>query len=247
MFATSKNGNITLTDIEGYARLEGTFGKIKVTIARKNCVVQSNNCEIELNRITGNVNITNSFGKLSVSEAENGISFTNSNGNVAIWSVKGDVRGDNRYRNIEVRSVEGNVLVKNSNAPVNVAGIKGEADIENSHAPIFIENISSNVFSKNQNGNIEIDLRGQSFAEDIGEKTVKASSTYGVIKIILPDNPSAKLTAETIYGDIYTGFQLEMDVMGPTKRAAGDIFNGKHYIELETSNSNIYIETNAKK
>ncbi len=242
----SKNGNTILTDITGDIWAEGSFGNINVTDAKKGCRIHAKNCKITVTRVAGSVDVTNTFGNLRISEAGKNVTYRNTNGAVDVWLIKGNVDGENNHGTVNVKSVDGKINLNNSNGPVTVSGIKGITDIRNSFAPVILENTLNNCFIINKNGNIEISANELTASPDQTQKRIKASTTFGIIKLLLPKEPSVEIDAETTYGEIYSSLQIEKESYSSTRRLRGTVNEGRHIITLETSNSSIYIETGNK-
>jgi hypothetical protein len=87
----------------------------------------------------------------------------------------------------------------------------------------------------NREGNIDLAL------DEIRERRYRFDSAFGIIRLNLPPDPSALISAESRSGTIDSDFPLEFTRIGQVQFARGKFGRGLAIIQVEAQNSNIYL------
>ncbi|MCJ8320058.1 MAG: DUF4097 family beta strand repeat-containing protein [Colwellia sp.] len=131
-----------------------------------------------------------------------------------------------------IELVNGSLIIEN---------VHGEVNVELVNGSVKAMGLMSNSDIASVNGSIKVQY--ESKASDI--KQIKIQTVNGSIKLVLPENISASVDAETMHGSIKNDFGLSNDeesFMG--KSLQGDIGSGDARVSLESVNGSIKILSN---
>jgi len=153
------------------------------------------------------------------------------------WGFNNNQSGNVTYevmvpKDVNLSSIElvnGSLIIEN---------VQGEVNAELVNGSIKAAGIMSNSDIASVNGSIKVAYKSQAS----NFKQVKLQTVNGSIKLILPDNISASVDAETMHGSIKNDFGLSNDeesFMG--KSLQGDIGSGDARVSLESVNGSIKI------
>jgi DUF4097 and DUF4098 domain-containing protein YvlB len=115
---------------------------------------------------------------------------------------------------------------------INVAGVKGDVEVSNLNGNIEIKDVTGSVVADAMNGDIDVVFSGIET-----KKSMSFSSMNGEIDVTLPVTAKATLKLKTDQGEIYSDFDMKLDVAqedvkgggGSTATAGGSgSKNGKH-------------------
>jgi len=147
-----------------------------------------------------------------------------------------------------------NLDLKSTNGNVFAAEIKGAVTLATVNGGIEAETINGSANANTTNGGIKInDLNGSLnthttngsitaiFSGFDTNNNIDMSTTNGSIKLTLPSNIKADVTASTVNGSIHTDFALTVKGKIMKKRINGEINGGGGLIDLSTVNGSIKI------
>lgn len=155
------------------------------------------------------------------------------------WFSWGDGGGSVSYevkvpRDVELDSVE------TVNGGVRISGVDGEVVASTVNGSLEIHDLSSDVALETVNGRIEAD-----FARLDDQQFVRMDTVNGSIRISLPADANARVSAETVNGSIRgDDFDLQAEKGFVGRSMDGDIGNGSARVKLDTVNGTIRIDRN---
>jgi DUF4097 and DUF4098 domain-containing protein YvlB len=129
----------------------------------------------------------------------------------------------------------GDLHVSNAGSPVSIADVMGQTHIENIKGGIRAEKLAGDVIILSRNGDIDLIL------DEIRQNLYRLDTAFGIVRVNLPSQPSAFISAEALYGTIDSDFPLEIKKDGAAQSARGKLGQGKANIQLDGENSNIYL------
>lgn len=142
------------------------------------------------------------------------------------WSVSYRIKAP-VTTNLELDSVNGGVIVKN---------IQGEIEAKTVNGGIILKDVSGDVNARTVNGGIVAELDDKKW----NRKEFEASTTNGGIKLVIPEDCSARLKASTNNGGINIDFPIT--IKGRIKKSVDTTLgDGGGDIDLRTINGGIII------
>jgi DUF4097 and DUF4098 domain-containing protein YvlB len=145
---------------------------------------------------------------------------------------------------VEARKIEGNVEMNTSNGAVEGEDIRGNAVAGTSNGSVLLERISGSAGAVTSNGRVTVrdvagDIRCQTSNGAILLHNVVAAAeavtSNGSIMCYLPGDASATVSGRTSNGKVSSDFPLTIR----HNRLSGKIGEGKHPVELSTTNGKI--------
>jgi DUF4097 and DUF4098 domain-containing protein YvlB len=233
--ARTRHGAMEIRECSGPLKLSNRDGTVSVSGGRGTLQVESSFHPISVAQFDGDVFATNQFGDIRVSQTGGDVQMENRAGAVEAFEIGGDVFLNNQLGQVLVRSVRGDLVLNNADSRVIVADILGETHIENRRGEIRAENLGDRVIIINREGDIDLAL------DDIREGSYRLDSSFGVVRLNLPVNLSALITAESRFGTIDSDFPLEISRAGDVQSAHGKLGQGAATIDLDAQHSNIYL------
>lgn len=134
---------------------------------------------------------------------------------------------------------------------IGVKNIDGELELSNVNGSITAESIRGAVVANTVNGDIRVQLKS------VNENTPMAySSLNGDIRVSMPENVAITVMMKSFQGDIYTDFDMDLDVTEKTsernrrgvykvelnRSMRGKINGGGPEVSFKTHNGDIYIQ-----
>jgi len=242
----NEHGSLDIQHIRGDLVARNTFGPIKVVDVSGNAQITGGHGAVTAEEIVGDATIETSFSALTCANIGGRVTIRNSHGKVDVNGVENDTRITTSFQKAVVKNIRGNVTVESQHSPVEVANVLGDADVNTSFGHMNLTRIRGGVVATNQHGSVT--------AEDIlpsGEdegRLVRLKTSFGTMKLILPETLSAQLAVTTSQGKIESDFPITMKLRGTlstsstTQKIDGTVGSGKDRIEIEGSHSNIYLE-----
>jgi len=228
LVAEGKFGSITVKNISGKAKISGGHGKIDCSTVTGDTDITNSFGPVTCGDIGGELTVRNSHNKVYVEDIRNNTSITTGFGKVTATNIDGDLDVTNQHSSVEAEIIHGNVDVHTSFGSVNVDQVDGDVIVNNQHSSITV----NNVLQKEMNR----------------KRSIRLKTSFGAIKLYVPDNLSAQITAHTSQGKFKSGFPLMVNLQNidvsssSTQNISGTVGDGRDSIELEGSNGNIYLE-----
>ena len=228
LIAEGKFGSITVKNVSGMAKIFGGHGSIECfTVSGKTDITNSFGA-VTCKNIGGELKVSNSHSTVNVTDIRNATSITTSFGKVTAKNIDGDLDVENQHSSVEAEIIRGNVDVRTSFGSVDVDQADGDVIVTNQHSSITV----NNVLQKEMNR----------------KRLIRLQTSFGPIKLYVPDDLSAQITAHTSQGTFKCGFPLFVNLQNvdvsssSTQNISGTVGDGKDSIELEGSQGNIYLE-----
>ena len=220
-YELAQGGRISLENINGDVEITGGSGnKVQITAEKKADNAEDlAKLEIKIKPEADAIRIETVHEK-----SESRWSGSNNSGEVSYTLiVPASVNLDT------ISTVNGEIIIKGVSGTVNAESVNGDLELGNLVGDATLETT---------NGSIEA-----SFDSLKGSQRVKADTVNGRITLLLPDNSSARVSAETLNGGINAeDFGLEIEKGGFVgKDLNGSIGSGEARIDLDTVNGGIRI------
>jgi len=123
------------------------------------------------------------------------------------------------------------------NGEVEISGVSGMTNAESVNGALLLRNLRGDADLQTTNGSIEAH-----FDSMHGSQHVDADTVNGRITLHLPENASARLSAQTLNGSINAeDFGLEVEPGFVGKSLKGNIGSGEARIDLDTVNGGIRV------
>jgi hypothetical protein len=238
--AQNRYGDIVLQDCSGDLEVSNRQGAISVTGGRGRLWMESSCQPITVSQFDGDILATNQFADISVNHAGGPVQVETSIGSIRASDIAGPVTVTNHLGQVMVQKVMGDLMLTNTDSRVLIADILGETRIENRRGEIHAGQLGGNVVITNERGDVDLAL------DQIRERLYRLDSAFGVVRLNLPPNPSALISAETQFGTIDSDFPLEITREGSVQFAKGKFGQGMVTIQLDAKHSNIYLISTGK-
>jgi hypothetical protein len=131
--------------------------------------------------------------------------------------------------------VKGDLMLTNTDSRVLIADVLGKTRIDNRRGEIRAQQLGDDVIISNEYGDVDLTL------DQIRRKLYRLNSSFGVVRLNLPPNPSALISAQAQYGTIDSDFPLEITREGSVQFVRGKFGQGMITIQLDAEHSNIYL------
>ena len=130
--------------------------------------------------------------------------------------------------------------IETVNGDVSIRGVGGTVKAATVNGGLNVADLAGDVGLETVNGSIEA-----RFAALSGDQRVDAEAVNGKIRLRLPADASARVSAETVNGSIVADdFGLEPEKGFVGRELSGDIGGGSARVSLDTVNGSIRIEKN---
>jgi hypothetical protein len=238
--AHNRYGDITLQDCAGDLELSDRQGAISVSGGRGRLWAESSFQPITVSQFDGDVLAVNQFADISVNQSAGPVQMETSIGSIQASDIGGPVTVTNRLGEVMVQKIMGDLMLTNTDSRVIIADVLGKTRIENRRGEIRAKQLGGDVSISNERGDVDLAL------DQIRKKLYRLDSAFGVIRLNLPPNPSALISAEAQYGTIDSDLPLEITRDGAVQFARGKFGQGMITIQLDAEHSNIYLITNGR-
>ncbi|MFC1562894.1 FlgD immunoglobulin-like domain containing protein [candidate division KSB1 bacterium] len=239
---TNSHGSINITDITGNTTASNKFGKINVNNVKGKAVVTGGHGEITVDDISLEAELKNSYGSIKCSNIGGEAEINNSHGKVEVQYINGNTNIRNKFGTVDAENIDGDLYVENSHSPVKAKRISGNITVDNSFSPVTVTNSDGNVIVSNNHGNITV--KNILKKESVNERLVDLETSFGVIRLDLPDNISAELEASTTFGKIKCDFPVYLESTSSNAlKISAKLGDTKDKIEIKGKNTSIYINS----
>ena len=231
----NRYGDITLQNCSGDLEVSNRHGAVSVTGGRGRLWMESSFEPIMVSQFNGDVLAVNQFADISVDQAAGPVQMETSIGRIRASDIDGSVTVNNRLGEVMVQKVMGDLMLTSSDSRALIEDVLGETHIDNRRGEIRAHQLGGNVVISNDRGDVDLAL------DQLREKLYRLDSAFGVIRLNLPPNPSAFISAESQYGTIDSDLPLEITRDGSVQFARGKFGQGIITIQLDAEHSNIYL------
>ena len=228
LIAEGKFGSITVKNVSGTAKISGGHGAIDCSTVSGDTDITNSFGPVTCSDIGGELIVRNSHSKVYVENIRNNTSITTGFGKVTAINIDGDLEVENQHSSVEAEIIHGNVDIHTSFGSVNVDQVDGDVIVNNQHSSITVKNVLQKEMNR--------------------KRSIRLKTSFGSIKLYVPDDLSAQITAHTSQGTFKCGFPLMVNMQNvdvsssSTQNISGTVGDGRDSIELEGSNGNIYLE-----
>ena len=138
-----------------------------------------------------------------------------------------------------------NLQIESTIGGIDIGGIDGDIEVTSMNDNITLTNIAGSVVAHSQNGDLHVTMTRVTQG-----KPMAFSSVNGNVDVTLPASTGANLSMSTINGDVYTDFDIEIEIQGdgrifqpnfPGQNITGTINGGGPVFELQTVNGSIFV------
>jgi len=214
------------------------MGSGVVTDAKADVTVQNRNGEVTLNGAEWTVNLHTSFAAINFTRVGRAVTVHATNA-----MVRGDTVGDSAtvettFGGVDIRGVKGGARVTAGNSGIRLTGVGGEVYAKTTFAPITIRESPGPITVEAQNSTVTVDAHGAQRCQPISLRT-----TFGSMKVTVPQNVGYNLTAHTTFGRIQSSATNQITVSGEIEPGSlvGKIGGGGCELRLNDQNGNIEI------
>ena len=238
--AQNRYGSITLLDCTGDLEVTNRHGAVSVTGGSGRLWMESSFQPMTVMQFNGDVLAVNQFADISVNQAAGPVQMETSIGSIRAADINGSVTVTNRLGEVMVQKVKGDLALTNTDSRVLITDVLGETRIDNRRGEVRAWQLGGDVVISNERGDVDLAL------DQIRENLYRLNSVFGVIRLNLPPDPSALISAEALYGTIDSDLPLEITQEGAVQFARGKFGQGMITIQLDTEHSNIYLISNER-
>lgn len=230
------NGNVTVAGVGGPAVISDSFGKVTVRDARSDVNVHNQNGELEITAVSGAADLRTTFGAVRFSRIGKGATVHAENSTVTGDTVDGLVTIDTSFGGIDLRGVKGGARLTAQNANIHATDIGGEVYAKTSFGGVTIEDVSQPITVENSNGSVTVRAKAANQC-----RPISLSTTFGPIKVSLPNGQGYDVGARTSFGRISTGLPITITGQAGNDSISGKIAGGGCQLKLVNENGNIDI------
>lgn len=167
-------------------------------------------------------------GRISIDEANNVVTIRSG-------------RSDSPDIEIQV-PVRTNLKLRSMNEGIEVEGVDGDIEANSQNDYVTLTNVSGSVVAHSQNDDVRVTM-----TRVAADKPMAFSSANGDVDVTLPAGTKANVRMTTHNGDIWTGFDIQvnetglLDRPGKSQTMTGAINGGGPDFQFRSLNGNIYI------
>lgn len=231
----NNNGAVTV-DIAGSANVTNSFGEVGVHAVRDDVTVRNANGAIMATKAGGAAWLKTTFGSITATDVGKTLNATSANGSIRATKVGGQLTAKGSFGVIDLSQVTGGIDVTNQNGAVKAVDVKGSARVVTSFGGITMEDVAGSVEATNTNGSITVTSAARS-----GCQPIVLKSSFGPIKLWLPDAVNYDVTATTSFGMINLDFPVTTSGAISQDALHGRIGNGGCELRITDTNGRIDI------
>lgn len=237
--AEAANGELTVEDVSGTARLENRDSRVYAARIGGDLTIEAARADIRVEDARAAVAIETSYGSVLAQGVSGRLSIEGRNSEIEVRDIKGDLELSNRYRPVVVAGVGGGVVLEAEQCELRLSDIAGPVRISSSYQPIELEGFRSSVEVETQHAAVTL------AAAAIGGE-VRVATSYGPVRLTLPEGGSFRVEATTTNGQIRSDFasgawERRSDPKSREERLTGSVGSGAVPITLTTTHGNIEI------
>ena len=158
------------------------------------------------------------------------------NGDVVLAGIVGETRVKTSFGLVDASQIGGPLVVENNNGGVKARDVENGANIRTSFGPVLLERIAGPLDVANQNGAIDASLTFQQAC-----RPVRLQTSFGPVRLRLPENANYRLTASTSFGKINTEFPITVNGAVSSDSLSGTVGHGGCELQIVDSNGSIDI------
>ena len=241
----NEHGDVTITNVGGDLIASTKFAGVDVHRVAGDVRLRNSHGEINVEDVDGMADLETSFDALNCSIVRKNVSARNAHGSVTVSMIRGNATVVTSFAHARVKNIAGDVSVDNQHGVIEIENVGGDASANTSFQPVNIKKVAGNIMVISEHGNINATDILPPVNEE--KQKVRMKTSFGTIKLRLPDTLSSDVVASVSNGKFTTDFPLMTNLQGAKidsrqQNFRGKVGDGGDVIELECSNGNIYLE-----
>jgi DUF4097 and DUF4098 domain-containing protein YvlB len=241
-------GEIRIADVDGAVDMRTSGGDVRTGKINGKGILNTSGGEIEVVSATGELELKSSGGDIRVGNVGKSLRARTAGGDIIIGDVGGEANVATAGGNVRVGKVTGQASLSTAGGNVELNGGNGVIKASTSGGNVTLTNISGSVDAKTSGGNVYAELTPS------GKGKSRLSSSAGLIRLLLPENARATITARIHVQGWWRSQKNEYQIRSDFKEQSSSrdedeeeivgtyILNGGgETITLETVNSDIEI------
>jgi DUF4097 and DUF4098 domain-containing protein YvlB len=232
----SGSGNVSVAGVAGVATISDSFGKVTVRDARSDVSVQNQSGDVETAGIAGTADLRTTFGAVRFSRIGKGATVHAESSQVTGDTVDGPVTVETTFGGIDVHTIKGGARLTAQSAPIRASDVGGEVYAKTSFAGVTVEDVAQPITVDNQSGSVTVRAKASNKCQPIS-----LSTTFGPIKVVLPQGAGYDVTARTSFGHISSEAPMTVSGQVGDQSISGKIGGGGCSLRLIDQSGNIDI------
>ena len=228
------NNGAVAVDTAASASITNSFGEVTVRAVRGDATVQNTNGAVVVSQIGGAAGLKTSFGAITATDIGRTLTVTDANGAIRAVKVGGQLTAKTAFGAVDVSQVDGGVDLTSQNGAIRAVDVKGNARAVTGFSGITLENVTGAIEATNANGSITVTSTANG-----GCKPIVLKSTFGPIKLFLPEGVNYDVTASTTFSGINVEFPVTTTGMISEGSLHGRIGNGGCELRITNANGRI--------
>ena len=182
---------------------------------------------------------------------------------IEISGPMNDVQVDGSKASIKVDTVNGDVTVRGGSGDIELSSVQGDVEVTGASGHLKLSAINQGVTATHVSGQAEIEtVNGDIVLDDVQLDEAEASSVSGSvwfrgalkdqgryqlethagdIQLVMPDQPSARVTVSTYSGELSSDFEIGIKKLNSKENVAFTLGNGGARVGLESFSGNIQL------
>ncbi|ACZ41792.1 hypothetical protein Tter_0875 [Thermobaculum terrenum ATCC BAA-798] len=188
---------------EGDVSCHSGWGNVSVDSVEGDVRVETGNGEVRVFQVEGDITVSTGNGRILVTDFEGDVTLSSGNGEVRVSSGEGDLRVSTGNGDVNVQQVEGDLSINTAHGKVNISDCES-ARIRASSAMGPMRVVGCEIEEMQLNsmmGDIYLD-------SELEGGRYQLSSGLGDVVVILPDDISVRIDAQTGFGRVHSEFPL---------------------------------------
>ncbi len=182
-------GDIRLSDVDGSVDVRTSGGDIVTGKITGKAALSTSGGEIDVASSQDELDIKTSGGDIRVGDVGKALRARTAGGDIVIGNVGGEANASTAGGNVRVGKVSGKVTLSTAGGDIELNGGNGAIKVATSGGNVMLTNISGSVNAATSGGDIVAELVPS------GKGKSRLSSASGIIKLYLPENARATITA----------------------------------------------------
>jgi len=256
--AENRHAAIHAFGVEGDVNASSANGSVIVERIGGDVVIKTEHAPVEATSIAGALEIDARYGQVSVERAQADVDIRTNNRPVFASDIMGTLKVTGRNSNITIRGVGRDVFVENEYRPVLVSNVSGRTTVNALHSYVDIVEAAGAIVIESSHQDIRVSEFGSGLEihSSHADLDIKASTlggavlletSYGDVRVHVPDDADATLRASTRDGEIRSDRKdyesTESDTGEPGTSSWEHVLgSGAHDVTVTTSYGDIELE-----
>ncbi|MBI5470825.1 MAG: DUF4097 family beta strand repeat protein [Ignavibacteriae bacterium] len=189
IYGETSGGDIRLADVDGAVDGRTSGGDIRAGKITGTTSLTTSGGDIEIASSQDELDVKTSGGNINVGDVGKALRARTAGGDIVIGNVGGEANASTAGGNVRVGKVSGRVTLSTAGGDIELSGGNGSIKASTSGGNVSLTNISGLVSASTSGGDIVAELAPS------GKVKSRLSSAMGLIKLYLPENAKATITA----------------------------------------------------